>query len=263
MDDRITIRTSDDPRVELKASRAILIAGSRVFADRLSLPQGDSMRTTRASCDVAETEENFKPFLRLLNLVNEPGDPLEELRDEEWMAVVPLSDKYDSPPVRGYARAKYWRLKEQVPRNAALLLLLATTMHHAKELKDAAFGLFSPRDTVSAPIDRLPPVWAARLRAWLKLLKAHALAEVLRHEPDFTASEDCSCDPDDVAILWYTAALDALKNDFASSPDYPFRERMRRALPAPEFCQRHRIEFDAQADALGWAYFESTPDILL
>ncbi|BGP47021.1 hypothetical protein JCM10450v2_002873 [Rhodotorula kratochvilovae] len=179
MDDRITIRTSDDPRVELKASRAILIAGSRVFADRLSLPQGDSMRTTRASCDVAETEENFKPFLRLLNLVNEPGDPLEELRDEEWMAVVPLSDKYDSPPVRGYARAKY------------------------------------------------------------------------------------CCDPDDVAILWYTAALDALKNDFASSPDYPFRERMRRALPAPEFCQRHRIEFDAQADALGWAYFESTPDILL
>lgn len=38
MDDTITLRTSDDPPVEFKAPRSVLIAGRKVFADLLALP---------------------------------------------------------------------------------------------------------------------------------------------------------------------------------------------------------------------------------
>ncbi|GAA5848821.1 hypothetical protein JCM9279_002955 [Rhodotorula babjevae] len=79
MDDLITLRTSDDPPIELKAARSVLVAGSKVFSDMLSLPQSTTTSKDGA-IDVAETESELSPFLRLLNLSHDEGDPLEDLK---------------------------------------------------------------------------------------------------------------------------------------------------------------------------------------
>ncbi|BGP38906.1 hypothetical protein JCM10449v2_002844 [Rhodotorula kratochvilovae] len=257
MDDLITIRTSDDPPVELEASRAILIAGSRVFADMLSLPQGGEMGAGRATCDIAETEETFKPFLRLLNLVNEPGDPLEELCDLEWLSAVTLSDKYDSPAVRGYAKGTYWRWKEGIPDGTAKFVL-ATTLDDAKELKEAAFDALHPSITDIRPFSLLTPVWADRL-----MLKEHALQRVVHDPPDFDCSKTCDCNLADMRIVWYSSAFDALKHDFTSRPGFPFQQRMQGALSEAAFCPEHREEFDALAENFEWAYRDTAPDLLV
>lgn len=105
MDDTITLRTSDDPPVELKAPRAVLIAGSKVFADLLALPQKPS---ADSSMDVAEIETELKPFLRLLGISHDEGHPLDELEAKDWPVVARLADKYDAKGVKGLAEGKCW-----------------------------------------------------------------------------------------------------------------------------------------------------------
>ncbi|GAA5936092.1 hypothetical protein JCM3775_003578 [Rhodotorula graminis] len=108
MDDTITLRTSDDPPVELKAARAVLTSGSKVFSDMFSLPQGASSTSQGTSIDVAEKEAEIKPFLRLLNLSHEEGDPFKELDVNDWPVVAKLADKYDSATVRAIVLCKCW-----------------------------------------------------------------------------------------------------------------------------------------------------------
>jgi len=107
MDDTITLRTSDDPPVELNVSRAVLAVGSKVFGDMLSIPSGSSAGQ-EAKVDLAEKEHEIKRFLRLLNLAREQGDPLNELEDQDWPVVAKLADKYDSPTIRAVALCKCW-----------------------------------------------------------------------------------------------------------------------------------------------------------
>ncbi|GAA6050011.1 hypothetical protein JCM3770_001912 [Rhodotorula araucariae] len=265
MDDLITICTADDPPVKLTASRAVLVANSKVFADMLSMPRCASAGASKDTFDVAENADEIKPFIRLLNLTHEEGDPLKELTAEEWFSVVQLSDKYDSPSVCAYANAKYWRARatEIRDRDTALEFTLATTLNDPTELKDAAFRAFYPTIAANSLFDRLPQVWADRLRAWLNSLKALALAQVLHYGPDFAVSENgnCDCNVTDMAIVWHATALHALQFDFDLMPAYPFLERMRNALPATEFCLAHQVTFGAEADRLGWSYRASAPDI--
>ncbi|BGP38894.1 hypothetical protein JCM10449v2_002832 [Rhodotorula kratochvilovae] len=224
------------------------------------MPQGCTAGAARALCDIAETEETFKPFLRLLNLVNEPGDPLEELRDEEWLSAVTLSDKYDSPAVRGYAKGTYWRWKEGIPDGTAKFVL-ATALNDPRELKEAAFGALHPGITEIHPFALLTPVWADRLRAWVSMLKEHALQRVAHDPPDFDCSKTCNCNLADKCIVWYSSAFDALTHDFASMPGFPFQQRMQGALPEAAFCPEHREEFDALAENFEWAYRDTAPDL--
>lgn len=107
MDDLITLRTSDDPPVELKAARSVLVAGSKVFSNMLSLPQSTTT-TQDGAIDVAETQSELSPFLRLLNITHDEGKPLKELQVDDWPVVARLADKYDSAAVQGLALGMYW-----------------------------------------------------------------------------------------------------------------------------------------------------------
>ncbi|GAA5848828.1 hypothetical protein JCM9279_002957 [Rhodotorula babjevae] len=61
----------------------------------LSLPQSTTT-SKEGAIDVAETESELAPFLRLLNLSHDEGDPLEDLKVDDWPIVARLADKYDS-----------------------------------------------------------------------------------------------------------------------------------------------------------------------
>ncbi|GAA5893842.1 hypothetical protein JCM8208_001258 [Rhodotorula glutinis] len=119
MDDLVTLRTSDDPPVELKSARSVLVAGSKVFSDMLSLPQG-SATGKEGAIDVAETQSELSPFLRLLNLSHYEGNPLEELKVDDWPVLARLADKYDSATVKALALGTYWKWRgEDCERVAA------------------------------------------------------------------------------------------------------------------------------------------------
>lgn len=108
MDSTITICTGGNygqARTELRASRTVLAANSKVFADILSLP---TKAGCSASIDVSETLSEFDPFLRLLSICHGHGDPFERLRLEDWPVVALLADKYDSATVRGFALGMCW-----------------------------------------------------------------------------------------------------------------------------------------------------------
>lgn len=107
MDDTITLRTSDDPPVELNVSRAVLAVGSKVFGDMLSIPSGSSTAQD-AKFDLAETQRELEPFLRVLNISHDQGNPLEELKDGDWPVVARLADKYDSVTVRALVLCMCW-----------------------------------------------------------------------------------------------------------------------------------------------------------
>ena len=112
MDDTIMIRPSTTgysigPH-ELRAPRAVLIAGSKVFADMLSLPHGPPKKPVDTNIDVAEPFDELKPFLRVLNMSHDKGDPLKELEPKDWAVVARLADKYDSATARGFALGMCW-----------------------------------------------------------------------------------------------------------------------------------------------------------
>ncbi|GAA5893793.1 hypothetical protein JCM8208_001246 [Rhodotorula glutinis] len=136
MDDTITIRTSDDPPVELKAARAVLVAGSKVFADMLSLPQGASPASLDAYTDVSESADEFRPFLRLLNIAHEEHDPLEDMTAATWLAMVKLADKYDSAGVHTLTS----KLEEQSVESVATLKL-ALALGNQDLIKKLVFRL--------------------------------------------------------------------------------------------------------------------------
>lgn len=58
--------------------------------------------------DVEETAAHFKPFLRILNMSHDEGDPLDELEPDDWPVVAKLADKYDSAVAKAMALAKGW-----------------------------------------------------------------------------------------------------------------------------------------------------------
>lgn len=119
MDDTVTLRTSDNPPVEIKASRAVLAVNSKVFADMLSVPQSTTT-AKHGAIDVAEHKIEIMPFLRLLNLAHEQGEALQELEDKDWPVVAKLADKYDSAPVRAFALGQCWCVPSSVASRSLL-----------------------------------------------------------------------------------------------------------------------------------------------
>ncbi|BGP38907.1 hypothetical protein JCM10449v2_002845 [Rhodotorula kratochvilovae] len=120
MDTTITIRTADDPPVELTAARS-----------------GTAKDGVQNSFDVDDPVELFQPFLRLLGVGTGAGDPFDEMGDLEWVSAARLADKYDSPLVRALCKGKYWELKAtgQAPITRFFLLV---DMDEPQMLKETA-----------------------------------------------------------------------------------------------------------------------------
>ncbi|GAA5964308.1 hypothetical protein JCM3765_006452 [Sporobolomyces pararoseus] len=109
--DKVTFSTSDDPPVEITASKFTLIANSTVFRDMFSLPN------TSASGEpipVAEKEEEFQLFIDAMDRDEEVRKRLDEAGEDEdykarWIALAKLADKYDSLSVRRFVEIKIWK----------------------------------------------------------------------------------------------------------------------------------------------------------
>ncbi|KPV77372.1 uncharacterized protein RHOBADRAFT_51238 [Rhodotorula graminis WP1] len=104
--------TSDDPPVRLEASRLVLAAGSKVFADMFELPQLE--RRDKAAeaggeegCVVlAESEKVVAALLAVFE-----GKAVGELDTKTWEALARAGDKYDSPVVKQYIERRVWELE--------------------------------------------------------------------------------------------------------------------------------------------------------
>ncbi|GAA5974402.1 hypothetical protein JCM11641_005262 [Rhodosporidiobolus odoratus] len=112
MTDTVTISTSDNPPVSLQVSRAHLIAGSKVFADMLSLPttSDDPHNSPR----VQEQAEHFKAFLAVLSgQGRKKGGVLDSLDECGWEKLAMMGDKYDSAVVLTQVQARAWELEAE------------------------------------------------------------------------------------------------------------------------------------------------------
>jgi len=101
MDALVTIRTTENPPVELDVSRAVLCVGSKVLAELLA-------ESSTTSMVLNETAAHLKPFLRLLNMSHDEGDPIGELEPEDWPVVARLAKRYKSRSVSVAALAMCW-----------------------------------------------------------------------------------------------------------------------------------------------------------
>lgn len=130
MSDTLTIVTSDNPPVSFPIPRAILVVGSRVFADLLSLPVSSSadaagsVDANKGSVTVSETQKQIEPFLATLR-----GEKV-SLGEVEWEDLARLSDKYDSFVVKRTVAAYAWC----VSTIAHLLAPFRLTLLRAREL---------------------------------------------------------------------------------------------------------------------------------
>ncbi|GAA6049999.1 hypothetical protein JCM3770_001906 [Rhodotorula araucariae] len=166
MDDLITICIADDPPVKLTASRAILVANSKVFADMLSMPQGASVGASKDTVTVAEKADEIKPFLRLLNIAHEEGDPLEELEPDVWPTMATLGDKYDAPGVTLSALCKYWEYLQS--DNAACLAScsrIAVSLGRQDLITPAAFSVLN-EDAVTTILT--PTEWSSQFEKFME-----------------------------------------------------------------------------------------------
>ncbi|BGP38893.1 hypothetical protein JCM10449v2_002831 [Rhodotorula kratochvilovae] len=266
MDSTITIRTADDPPVELTASRAVLTAGSKVFADMLSMPQGGSDASSKDSFDVTETEKDFKPFLRLLNLAHEEGDPPKDIQDHLWPAIARLGDKYQAPLIESLAKSKYWEFKAKSsapwPR-----FLLAAMMRNAKELREAALEVLPTyRNMVHRQMDyATSQFWSPKFELWKKLLKLHAFeSSVHSMQPPETCSggqSQCACF--EFEKTWLPLMNLIMRQRFDASPASPFLGEITRTIDSSSLCCKHRQAVLVQVTVLELQYRSTMPDFPL
>ncbi|GAA5889878.1 hypothetical protein JCM8208_001156 [Rhodotorula glutinis] len=109
MSGTLTLVTSDDPPVRLEASRLVLAAGSKVFADMFELPQLQARQTEAAGgieegCVVLAEPE--KVVLALIAMFE--GKAVGELEAKTWEALARAGDKYDSPVVKQFIERRIW-----------------------------------------------------------------------------------------------------------------------------------------------------------
>ncbi|BGP38880.1 hypothetical protein JCM10449v2_002818 [Rhodotorula kratochvilovae] len=237
MDSTITIRTADDPPVELIVPRAILIAGSKVFADMLSLPQGSTGGAGEDSFD--------------------DGDPVEELQVEDWPIVARLADKYDAA---GVVLLVLWKYQEFCQfKGDPSLIASAFGMAVSLNRKDPAFnalewGLYESDDLLGE--------WEPQFKYWLLRLKLHAFeysVQDARVTHDF-ADCDCKKSPE---VYWRQGMRPAMKDWRASTVARPFVEHLWDQCRDSEMCNNHQMEFMRAAQNVEKEYRDTMPDFPL
>ncbi|BGP38912.1 hypothetical protein JCM10449v2_002850 [Rhodotorula kratochvilovae] len=269
MDTTITIRTADDPPVELSASRAVLAAGSKVFADMLSLPQGDSDSDLNDSIDIYETKKEFAPFLRLLSLAHdEGGNPLKALKIMEWPVAARLADKYDAEGVRAFALCKYW---ENQPFTGNTLRIvssfeIAVALRRAAMVKAPAFLLLARAHDkrVVQMMDEMAPQFAQ----WKKLLKLHAFECSVQAPPRI---DECpmhgrngsTCSRLSTKQLWITGVHDSMAYWRDSAADSPFNSQLGKAIRASTLCTKHQARLQRQVKVFEQRYRDTAPEFPL
>ncbi|BGP46988.1 hypothetical protein JCM10450v2_002840 [Rhodotorula kratochvilovae] len=261
MDSTITIRTADDLPVKVIVPRAILIAGSKVFADMLSLPQGSTGGAGEDSFDVTETEKDLKPFLRLLNLAHEDGDPVEELQVGDWPIVARLADKYDAAGVLIFVMWKYREFCQFKgdPSRLASAFGMAVSLNRKDLAQDPAFhalawGLYESDDLLGE--------WEPQFKYWLLRLKLHAFEYSVQDAcvtHDF-ANCDCKKSPE---VYWRQAMRPAMKDWRASTVARPFLDHLWDQCRDSEMCDRHQMEFMQAAQNVEGEYRNNLPDFPL
>lgn len=111
----LTLVTSDDPPVRLEATRLVLAAGSKVFADMFELPQLEARRKeAEIGCEegcvvLAEPE---KVIVALITMFE--GKAVGELDRKTWEALAQAGDKYDSPVVKQYIERRVWCVRSSL-----------------------------------------------------------------------------------------------------------------------------------------------------
>ncbi|GAA5935986.1 hypothetical protein JCM3775_003550 [Rhodotorula graminis] len=214
MDDLITLCTSDNPPVELKASRAVLAANSKVFADMLASPQGPVAASQGPPVDLAETQAELEPFLRLLNLAHDGGDPLKDLDDKHWPVVAKLADKYDSAPVRTIATGKCWQwsaLANDLSSDQNRTAFETAVKLGNGQLAASQMLRFMMRVDDEKKVREAVGDSQTAFDAWLKLLKTHAAFWALE-KPTLEFCDACTADDASLAdATWYRAMREALR----------------------------------------------------
>ncbi|GAA5848768.1 hypothetical protein JCM9279_002939 [Rhodotorula babjevae] len=251
-----TASTLGHPRTELAAARTVLAANSKVFADMLSLP---TKAGASSSIDITETMSEFEPFLRLLNICHDRGDPLEQLRLEDWPVVSQLADKYDSASVRGFALGMCWKWKcggldeEQ--------LAAFQTAAHLRQSSFAAhfmLRILCAGDTVS--ISAAVNGRQADFTAWIDSLKVHALSRIIL-PPPVSQCDTCAQDHDHnlAKLLWYRALHQAMQEWASETAGDPFVEVAERVSGESDLCEACQTAFDEKVAKFEEEYRDTAP----
>ncbi|GAA5945196.1 hypothetical protein JCM3775_003693 [Rhodotorula graminis] len=229
MDDTVTIRTADDPPVELKPSRVVLMAGSRVFADMFSLPRVPAKRkgapAVADAFDVAEKRDELELFLKLLNIAHEKEDPVAEMLSLDWPVVARLADKYDAAGVKALALGRCWQWQAQgTPEMAAEA---SAAFHTARLVKEQVFTtqyLFNMLDLLNFQLFKKEiDSCRADFLSWVESLRTHAMTFLLKEPTPW--SRKCHCVGTGQAVYraaWYEGiALDVDAHYRQTAPLFP------------------------------------------
>ncbi|BGO90571.1 hypothetical protein NBRC10512_005291 [Rhodotorula toruloides] len=247
MSDSVLLVTSDDPPVNLTASRTTLTVQSRVFRDLLAMPSSASSEP--AQLMLAETEAEIQPFLSVLS--GEEGDDASwcKLDDAGWLSLAKLADKYDSPIVRHVVRIQVWRRIDEAG-DSFPALSLATHVGPASVIKAAALSALA--HGWNKKKGELAPGAADRLDTWIKSIKAIAAAIAVEHSDLTSRVTSCRCVHEDGVSAWQSYLWDCLR---AFDPRRPF--------PAENvqypYCSAHRGIVEATASNMNVQYEQSMP----
>ncbi|GAA6054599.1 hypothetical protein NBRC10513_003477 [Rhodotorula toruloides] len=237
MTDSVQLVTADVPPVTLTVSRATLVAQSKVFADLLSLPVGDS---APPSLTLTETKAALEPFLSVL--AGQTGDDAtyRTLDFLGWQTLAALADKYDSPIVRHAVEAEIWRklLSGKSPHEA---LSLATYTGPPSLIKAAAL--------TAIKLD-----WLVQLR--------HIASDIAVERAAFTAQcyggkwDRCTCDG--MTDLSRSASWQALLFGKLChfDPVIPFTATKEEL---PGICIPHQGKYRMQVDSMNSQYNDKAP----
>ncbi|KAJ8294439.1 hypothetical protein OF846_002289 [Rhodotorula toruloides] len=266
MSDSVLLVTSDDPPVNLTASRTTLTVQSRVFRDLLAMPSSASSEP--AQLMLAETEAEIQPFLSVLS--GEEGDDASwcKLDDAGWLSLAKLADKYDSPIVRHVVRIQVWygphsydhinrwltlghrRRRIDEAGDSFPALSLATHVGPASVIKAAALSALA--HGWNKKKGELAPGAADRLDTWIKSIKAIAAAIAVEHSDLTSRVTSCRCVHEDGVSAWQSYLWDCLR---AFDPRRPF--------PAENvqypYCSAHRGIVEATASNMNVQYEQSMP----
>ncbi|GAA5848733.1 hypothetical protein JCM9279_002927 [Rhodotorula babjevae] len=257
MHDTITICTSDDPPVRLEASRTILAANSKVFADMLSVPTKPG---SSSSIDLAEKEVEIKPFLRILNMSHDEGDPLNELEPEDWPVVAKLADKYDSAAARALAK---WssRFGPGVDGDStrAAAFKTAATLGHAAMTKAFLFDVLEKAAT-KQEVNKALRGRRPQFNKWADQAKDLAFKMSLGAGPAFKLCAFCDREGLRSELTWMRATHEALSNWQPFGAAKPFCRAAMAACDRSDLCPHCQNLFMFEARRFEAQYRTDVPD---
>ncbi|GAA5848771.1 hypothetical protein JCM9279_002940 [Rhodotorula babjevae] len=254
----VTISTADDPQVELEVSRAVLCVGSKVLAERLA-------ESTTTSLILAETATHLKPFLRLLNMSHDDGDPIGELEYEDWPVVARLAKRYKSRSVSVAALAMCWKwVSADGSDSAERVAAFQTAMELGSGHLAKHFMLRILEYQFKDEIEKALSGHEDKFADWTASLKMHALECALK-PPGLSQCDTCTEDNGETLAeaRWYQAMRTAVAEWQPLRASNPFLSYARGASEASGLCHVCEDAFDERAAAFEKEFRDSAPEFPL